>query len=230
MKRFYKTATAVPEGAGWTIHLDARPAKTPLRAPLAAPNAGLAEAIAEEWRGQGERVNPLAMPLTRIACAAIDHMSVQTDARVEALLAYGETDLVCYRAEHPQSLVAKQEAAWGPVLRHAAERYDASLRVVRGVGFVEQPAQALTALRATLASRDPFTLAGVSVAVETVGSLLIALMLADGALDADTAFAAARLDEQDQAERWGVDEEAQAREDALREDMRAAGRFLGLLG
>jgi len=116
MKKFYKTATAEAAGDQFAILLDGRAAKTPLRAPLAAPNAKLGEALAAEWNDQGETIDPLAMPLTRIACTAIDHMGEKRAIAIDGLLAYGETDLVCYRAERPQSLIDRQDAAWGPIL------------------------------------------------------------------------------------------------------------------
>jgi len=228
VKRFYTAATSAPSADGFALLLDGRPAKTPLRAPLAAPTAALADALAAEWDAQTETVSPLAMPLTRIACAAIDHTTPNRDAAIDGLVAYGETDLLCYRADAPRTLVDRQSAQWDPVVSWAAKLYDAPLRLSAGVFPAAQPAQALTGLRAALDARNAWTLAGLSAAVDALGSLLLGLALVDGALDADAAFAASRIDEDWQREQWGADEEADARAATLRADVDAADRFLKL--
>ncbi|MEM6490939.1 MAG: ATP12 family protein [Pseudomonadota bacterium] len=229
MKRFYKTAASEASADGFALLLDGRPAKTPLRAPLAAPTSALADALAVEWDAQTDQVDPLAMPLTRIACAAIDHTTPNRAETVAGLVAYGETDLLCYRAENPRPLVARQSEAWDPIIAWAADAYDAPLRLSAGVVPAQQPAQALTALRGALDVRGPWTLAGLSAAVDALGSLLLGLALADGRLDADAAFAASRVDEDWQREQWGADEEADARAAHLRADLDAAARFMALV-
>ena len=55
---------------------------------------------------------------------------------------------------------------------------------------------------------DPFRLAGLSLATTLTGSALIALALAEGALDVDAAWAAAHVDEDWNIAKWGEDAEA----------------------
>ena len=227
MKRFY-TAAAV--GDGRRILLDGRPVKTPGRSDLALPTDALAEAVADEWNAQGEAIDPRAMPLTGLANAAIDRIAPDPAAFARGLAAYGEADLLCYRADAPAPLVSRQAECWDPILAWAQQRYDAVFELVSGVIHMAQPPDTIARLDAAVAARDPFALAGLSPLVTVSGSLLIALALAEGAISLDTAWAAATLDEQWQAGKWGEDAEAAAALAARRRDFEAACRFLALLG
>lgn len=226
MRRFYKLA-AVDEGN--RILLDGRPVKTPGRAALAAPNARLAEAIADEWNAQGETIDPRSMPLTGLANAAIDRVAPDPAAFARGLAAYGESDLLYYRVEGPAPLVARQAERWDPVLAWAQQTYDVVFELALGVIHMPQPPETLMRLGAAVAARDPFALAGLSPLVTVSGSLLIALALAEGAIGLEAAWAAAMLDEQWQAEKWGEDSEAAKALAARRADFAAAARFLSLL-
>jgi len=226
MKRFYNEATV---GEGNRILLDGRPVKTPARADLALPNARLAEAIAEEWNAQDESIDPRAMPLTGLANAAIDRVAPDPAAFAAGLAVYGESDLLCYRAEGPGPLASRQTALWDPILAWAQQRYDAVFELAHGVIHMPQPAETVARLGAAVAARDSFALAGLAPLVTVSGSLLIALALAEGAIGLETAWAAATLDEQWQAEHWGEDEEGAAALTARRRDFEAAARFLALL-
>lgn len=226
VKRFYEGAAV---GEGRAILLDGRPVKTPGRHPLAAPSDALAEAIADEWEAQEDLIDPRSMPLTGLANAAIDRIAPDAPAFARGLAAYGESDLLCYRAEGPAPLAARQSALWDPILAWAQQRYDAVFEIATGVIHMKQPEDSLARLRATLALRDPFQLAGLSPLVTVSGSLLIALALAEGELSLDQAWAAATIDEQWQIEQWGEDEEAVATLAARRRDFSAGARFLALL-
>ena len=226
MKRFYQSAAV---GEGGRILLDGRPVKTPGRRDLAAPAAALAEAVADEWNAQGETVEPRSMPLTGLANAAIDRIAPDPAAFADGLAAYGESDLLCYRAEGPAPLAARQAELWDPILAWAQQRYEIVLEVALGVIHMPQPPETLARLRAALAERDIFALAGLSPLVTISGSLLIALALAEGAISLDQAWAAATLDERWQAEQWGEDAEAAAALADRRRDFAAAARFLALL-
>jgi chaperone required for assembly of F1-ATPase len=229
VRRFYKTAGIVPLAAGFGIALDGRPVKTPGRRDLAAPNARLAEAIADEWNAQGEKIDPRAMPLTGLANAALDRVAADAPAFAAGLAAYGESDLLCYRAEGPAALVARQSEHWDPIIAWAQQRYDLVLELAVGVMHMQQPAETRAALGAAVAANDPFALAGLSPLVTISGSLLIALALAEGALSLDAAWAAGTLDDQWQAEQWGEDPEAAAALAGRRRDFEAGSRFLSLL-
>lgn len=226
VKRFYRQAMADAENR---ILLDGRPVKTPARAELAPPTASLAEAIADEWNAQGETIDPRIMPLTGLANAAIDRIAPDRAAFALGLAAYGESDLVCYRADGPGPLVARQAELWDPLLAWAQQRYDAVFELATGVIHMKQPDETVARLRAAVAVRTPFELAGLSPLVTVSGSLLIALAVAEGALGVDDAWAAATLDEQWQAQQWGEDEEAKAALAARNRDFAAAARFLALL-
>lgn len=226
MKRVYDSAAVTEAEGGWGISLDGRP----LRTPLVLPTQALAEAIAAEWNAQGESVEPATMPLTRLASTARDRVASQREAVIDEIAAYGASDLLCYRAEHPQALVQRQAEAWQPLLDWAARRYDAPLAVTSGVLPVAQAPQSLAALRAAVADYDSFALAVLHAATHASGSLILALALATGHLDAAAMAEVSQLDETYQAEKWGQDAEAEERLAGLRAQLRDAERFLGLLG
>ena len=229
MKRFYKQVTVAPEGPGFALRLDERGVKTPARAGLVVPSAALADAIAQEWQAQGEEIDPRTMPLTGLANAAIDRVAPDAQAFAARLAEYAESDLLCYRAENPDKLVARQAERWDPILAWARQRFDIELAVVCGIMHRKQSDAAVQQLARAVAARDPFELAGLSPLVRVSGSLVIALALAEGAIDLDQAWDAASLDEQWQLEQWGDDAEASAALDARRRDFKAGARFLELL-
>lgn len=228
MKRFYKEATVDASDEGFAILLDGRPVRTPARRPLALPGARLAGAIAAEWNAQGEKVEPRTMPLTGLANAAIDRVAADPQEFARGLAAYGESDLLCYRAEGLTTLVARQVELWDPLLAWARSRFDIELETVCGIMHRAQPERTVEQLARAVAARGPFELAALSPLVTIAGSLLIALALAEGAIGLDAAWTAATLDEAWQAEQWGEDAEAAAALEARRQDFEAAHRFMVL--
>ncbi|MEA3041302.1 MAG: hypothetical protein QOC65_791 [Sphingomonadales bacterium] len=229
MKRFYREAAVRPGADGGEVLLDQRPVKTPARRALILPTAALAEAVAAEWNAQGEEVRPLTMPLTGLANAALDRVAPDKEAFAASLAQYGDSDLVCYRADGPASLVARQAALWDPILAWARRRYDVDFEIVTGIIHRPQPPATLARLTHAVVTRDAFALAALAPLVTISGSLLIALALAEEAIDLDAAWAAAALDETWQAEQWGADAEATERFDARRAEFEAGDRFLRLL-
>ncbi len=230
MKRFWREVSVVPEGDGHGIALDGRPVRTPGRVPLAVPGAALAAAIAAEWRAVGDTIDPRAMPLSGLANAAIDRIAPDPRAFAAGLAKYGESDLLCYRAADPPELARRQAMAWNPPLDWAEGRYGIQFEIAEGVMHRAQPAGTIAALGAAVAAHDAFRLAGLSPLVTVSGSLVLALALAEGAIDADKAWAAARVDDDWQVERWGEDELATQAAIAARADFDAGARFLALLG
>ena len=229
MKRFYKQATVSPEEGGVAILLDGRPVRTPARNLLRLPTEELAEEIAAEWNAQGEKIDPHAMPLTGLANAAIDRVAPDPAAFGRSLAEYGESDLLCYRAEGPQSLVERQSRVWDPLLGWARTRFAVEIETTAGVMHRRQPARTVAMLGRAVAARGPFQLAGLAPLVTIAGSLIIALALAEGAIGLETAWDAAMLDEAWQAEQWGVDPLAAASLENRRREFEAAYRFLTLL-
>ena len=229
MKRFWKSAAVVRVDGGYAVELDGRPVKTPARAELAVPTSALAEAIAAEWNESADEVDPRAMPLTGLANAAIDRVAADKDAFAVGLARYGESDLTCYRAEGPQSLIARQGETWDPLLAWARRRFDVDFTTTSGIIHSPQPEATVKRLTAALAALDPFRLAGMSPLGTIGGSLVAALALAEEAFPADDLWVAVSLDERWQLEKWGSDTEAEAALESRRAEFMAAARFLALL-
>ncbi len=232
MKRFWDEASLRASADGHTILLDDRPMHLPGGGVLTVPTRPLADAIAAEWRAaggaKGGEMTFADTPLTRLAGTAQERIAPDPGPTAEAIAAYGETDLLCYRAERPQALVARQVREWQPWLDWAALAYDAPLRATSGIGHVRQSEAALSALRHAVEALGPWRLAGLGIAVPALGSLVLGLALAEGRLDPARAHALASLDELFQAEQWGDDPEAASRRRRVGEDVALAGRFMEL--
>ncbi len=231
MKRFYKdTGVAAGEG-GYQVLLDGRPMRTPAKALLTLPTRALAEAIAAEWRDVPEKaeIKVAHLPLTRLAATGLDRVTAQRSRVIEDTAKYAASDLLCYRATDPVSLVKRQQETWQPLLDWAADRYGVRLSVASGTGFVAQAPEALAALQAAVAAHGDLALSALYNLTHIAGSLVIALAVAEGHLSAADAFAAAQLDELYQIERWGEDPIATERHISIRNDIAAAARFLALL-
>lgn len=226
MKRFYTHVTTTDAGG---ILLDGRPVKTPARSALLLPNPLLAEAVAAEWASQGEHIRPQDMPLTGLANAALDRVAPDPAAFAAGLAQYGETELLCYRADAPPELVARQAQRWDPLLDWAGARYGVNFTRVTGIMHQPQPMATVLRLGDAVASADPFRLAALSPLVTISGSLVIGLALLEEAVLPDDAFDIAHLDELWQAEQWGEDDLALAARQARRRDFLAASRFVDLL-
>lgn len=226
MKRFWKDATA----AGGEVLLDGRPVRTPKRNPLVVPSERLAHAIAAEWNGVGETLDPRHLPLTGLANAAVDIIAGDKPGFAAGLARYGESDLLVYRAESPAGLVARQARQWDPLLEWARRRYDVTFDLATGIIHRPQPEATLARLREATAARTPFELAGLSPVITIGGSLIVGLALIEDAATPDTLWDAVMLDELWQEEQWGEDALATKAREARRAEWDAAVRFLDLLG
>lgn len=227
-RRFWKAAAIVATDGGFAVALDGRPIRTPARAPLVLPTRAMAEAVRDEWDAQAAELDTTSLPFTRLANTTIDRVPAQRGAVVAEIAGYARSDLVCYRAEEPEALVARQAAEWDPLLDWLAERHGARLAVTRGVLPVDQPTGALNAVLAAVAALDDYTLTGLHATTTATGSIVVALAVLEGRIDAEAAWALALLDERYQAERWGDDAEAGARRNRLRTDIAAGARFMTL--
>lgn len=226
--RFYRHAAAVPEAGSWALHLDGKRAMTPGRAPLSVPGERFAEVMAAEWNAQRDRIDPASMPVTRLANTAIDGVALRLDEVREATRAYGETDLLCYRAGGPDGLVSRQQALWDPIIAWAERRFGVRFILAEGVMPVAQPEPALAALRAAVSAyEEPFSLAGLNLATTLSGSLLIGLALDAGFVGPEEGWAAAHVDEDWNISQWGEDTEASERRARRFADFRAAALALG---
>jgi len=228
LRRFYTEVTLVVVAEGHSLRLDGRMVRTPLGKPLVVPVAALAEAIAEEWRRQGERIEPGSMPMTRLANTAIDRVAPRPADIMEEIVSYAASDLLLYRAEGPAELVRRQERLWDPVLAWAAREIGARFVVTTGVMHVTQPELALRAVRGAIAPLDPFTLTSLHNITTLTGSALLGLALALRHLGADEIWQAALVDEDWNREQWGTDPIDYQRRAVRRTELDDAARFLVL--
>ena len=227
-KRFWKAAEVAPLEAGFTVLLDGRQVRTPAKARLFLPSRPLAEAIAAEWQAQDQVIAPLTMPFTRSANAAIDKVTPQFSEVAQLVAAYGETDLLCYRATGPEPLVTRQAAQWDPLLDWAAATLSARLQPISGVMHQAQHSDSLVALSACVAAQDAFALTALHDLVAISGSLVIGFAALHQAAPIEDLWQISRLDEHWQREVWGADEEAVEAENLKKRDFLHAARFFAL--
>jgi len=226
--RFYACAGVVEAPNGYAITLDDKPIRTPSGRQMVAPRREIADAIAAEWAAQEEFIDPLTMPLTRFANSVIDAVVDRVDAVTDDIAKFFGSDLLFYRAGHPDTLVAREAAHWDPLLFWAADALGAHFILAEGIVHVRQPDSAIAAARAALPD-DPWSIAALHVVTTLTGSALLALALLRGVLDPDQVWAAAHVDEDWNIEKWGVDEEVAARRAARLVDFRAAAAILKAL-
>lgn len=228
-KRFWKDVAVAHNTAGFGILLDDRPVRTPARRPVEVPTLALAQAIAHEWQAQDGVIAPQSMPFTRMANSAIDTVSLNRNTVIDTIAAYGDSDLICYRASHPAGLVERQCAVWDPLLDWADKALGAGLACVVGVMHRPQTPQALMALRAPLERANEFEIAALHELVALSGSLVIGLRVAAGGHDLGDLWDASRLDEIWQSDLWGTDEDAEALAEIRRRAFFEAAEFHHLL-
>lgn len=234
MKRFWKEVrlreTETADGrVAYEIRLDGRPLTTPKKHPLHIPGRALALAIRDEWDGAGAEFSPADMPLTGLANATIDIVAHDHDGFAAGLARYAENDLLCYRADAPGSLVARQDAVWDPILDRTRTVHGLTLRTVTGIIHQPQPEEALAKVRGLFQRFSPWELAALAPVAQITGSAILTLTLADGAIGTQDGFDAAMLDELWQETFWGTDHEAQRVRELRRGEYETALRFLALL-
>lgn len=207
-KRFWKEVEVTEGEGGYSVTLDGRPVRSPAKTLLVLPTRALAEAVAQGWQAQEDELNPLSMPFTRSANAALDKVTTQHAEVADMLADYGDSDLLCYRADHPAELVTRQAEAWDPLLDWAAEAFGARLEPRTGIIHAPQPPQALEPLRRRVHAADAFELTALHDLVSISGSLVIGLAAASDFLSPGELWLRSRVDETWQEEQWGMDEEA----------------------
>ncbi len=227
-KRFWTDSTVVEADSGYTVELDGRRVKTPAKAALILPTRAMAQEVAAEWDAQEKEVDPITMPFTRSANAAIDKVRHQHAEVADMLADYGDSDLLCYRATHPQALQQRQAEQWDPALDWAAEVLSARLLPVAGVLHQPQPAPSLDVLRNRVHAFDDFQLAAFHDLVSLSGSLILGFATAQNWRKADEIWTISRLDELWQIEQWGHDDEAHAAAEIKKTAFLHAKRFFDL--
>lgn len=229
MKRFWKEASVAEAEDGWTVLLDQRPVRTPMQRPLVVPLPVMAQEIAAEWEAQVEKIDPRSMPMTRVAATCLDRVAPEQPEVTRMIAAYGETDLLCYRADYPAALIERQQAGWDPVLDWAADRFGARLNVGAGVMHIPQPPGAIEALRAGLGAPSAWEMTGLAEMTTISGSLVLALAVWDGWLEGPDAWTRAQIDEQWNIDQWGEDHEAAALSAKREADFLLAARTIAIL-
>jgi len=227
-KRFYASAGVAEADGGFAVTLDGKPIRTPSGRIVTVPVRNIADRMAAEWEAQRDIIDPLSMPLTRFANSVVEAVVDRAELVRDDVAKYLQSDLLFYRAGHPEALVAREAAHWDPVLFWAADEFGAHFILAEGIVHVRQPEQAVEAARAALPS-DPWSIAALHVVTTLTGSALLALALLHGVLDADQVWAAAHVDEDWNIEKWGVDEEVAPRRAARLVDFRAAAGILKAL-
>lgn len=230
-KRFYSEASVVQVAEGYAVQLDGKPVRTPGKALLALPTRAAAQLVADEFAAQEETINPVSMPVLRLANTAIDGVVQDVQAVLEDVMRFSSSDLLCYRADAPEELVARQADAWDPVLDWVRSSLGARFFLAEGVMHVEQPRESISAVGLWLHQRaEPFRMSAIHLMTSLTGSALLALAVEAGAIDADTAWSAAHVDEDWTIEHWGEDAEATERRKARRRDFDAAVALVAALG
>ena len=228
MKRFYKSVDLAELEAGWAVSLDGKLIKTPAKRPFMAPTKALAAAAAAEWDQQEGEIKPAAMPMTKAVNTALDRTAPEYDAVADMVAEYGGSDLICYRADAPAELIARQAAAWDPLLDWSADHLKARLITAVGVMHTLQPAEGQAALSAAVRRHDPFELTGLYDLVALSGSLIIGLAVAGGHMTPSEGWAASRVDHIWQEDQWGVDDEAAAQAAYKADEFEQAARLIEL--
>lgn len=228
-RRFYKSVDIAPVEAGFAVRLDKATPKTPAKKPLVLPTETAARLVAAEWDAQTETIDPFAMPITRLVNVALDRAGETRHAMVGEVVKYAGTDLVCYRATTPASLVTAQAEAWDPLLAWAKDEFGIELVTTTQALAIDQPAEALARIEALAHQLDDLRLTALAFANGLAGSAIVALALIHRHIDGETAFRAIRVEEDWQAERWGRDPDEEKIANARRVDLIAAERLVSAL-
>jgi chaperone required for assembly of F1-ATPase len=227
-RRFYRSVAVTGAKAPFSIALDDRPLRTPLKRPLDLPTRSVAEVVALEWLSQSERIEPQKMPFTRLANTAVDRVADNYSRIIGDIVDFAGSDLVCYRADEPTDLIERQARNWQPVLDWARARLGGDFVVTEGIVHVEQPASALEAIQSYLAGKDAWALTALHNMTTLTGSALISAMACEAAILPSEAWLAAHIDEDWQIVLWGWDEEARLRRDHRRQEFDVCLRFYEL--
>jgi chaperone required for assembly of F1-ATPase len=229
LKRFWKAVDVAAVEGGWAVRLDGRTPRTPAHAPMVLPSQAAARLVSDEWAAQGEFLDPATMPATRLASTAIDRVSQAREAVADEVAAFAGSDLLCYPAEAPSSLVERQAREWSPWRAWAATELAVHLEPAEGMLHRLQDPAAVARVRDLALRLDDFALTGLAMATPLLGSAVLAFALQRAAGRADALFDVSRLDEAFQEERWGIDAENAARTAARREEARLLERWFAAL-
>ena len=228
MKRFYKKVAVNEKNGDFTVGLDGKEIRTPEKGICIMPTRIMADAVAKEWDGQLEEINPAAMPITKLVNTAIDRVGIRREALIDELIGFAGSDQVCYRADHPEELVLLQKEIWDPLLQNLKTNHDIDLKTTTGIMFQEQDPKQIKKIRVIIEAIESFELTAFYGMVTVTGSVTIGLNLFEDKISLDEAWNAGHLDENFQTSKWGSDEEAEERRRNLRNELDSAHYFLKL--
>jgi len=228
MKRFYKQAAATEANKGWRVELDGRPIKTALGNAQIVPTAGLAETLAREWDKQGEKIDPALFHKRDLADFAIDMVETDREGTKAKLLAFLETDTLCYRGDPDEPIYRRQQEIWEPIICRFEQRAGVTLERISGIMHRPQPEATLATLGDRLDELDPFALTALLTMTSLAASLVIGLSALESDAEVEALWNAANLEEDWQIEQWGEDAEAVAVRAKRKNDFLNARDFLQL--
>jgi len=231
MERFYKDVTTGPDLAGgYAVLLDGRPVRTPEKETLSAPNAALAALIAAEWAAQDGAIKPDTMPLTQLLTTAIDRVKPNRDVITDQLLAYIDSDLLCYRAITPEGMGDEQAKLWDPWLAWFTTRFGGTLATTTDLIRLDQDKVIHETLRTHVDGLDLHQFTLLQVAASVCGSIVLGLAVCDGAISPEDGYACALCEELfheriHDLERHGLDPVEEKRRNAIMDDLRACDTY-----
>jgi chaperone required for assembly of F1-ATPase len=223
-KRFYESVLLADDGLA--IQLDGRDLRSPAGSLLRLPTMSLASAIADEWRVQGDNIDPATMPLFSLAVTVIDRVTPQRDMVMAELAAYGGNDLLCYR-DAQTDLASRQHDQWQPWLDRLAAEHDIHLEIVTGIMPIGQ--SGAVKFGELIATHNDWQLGILHRVTSLSGSLVLGLGFVSMMIDSEAMFDLAFLDELWQNKKWGCDFETADRHKFLRNELQDTARFLALL-
>lgn len=227
-KRVYKEVSVTESDGTYGIALDGRALHTPSRAKLETPSRALIDVVAAEWDDQKEFIDPSTMPQTKLLNTALDRIAPNQAKIIEGLMSYVHSDLLCYRADKPSSLISRQEKIWQPILDHLSAKHGIDLSPCSGLMPSQQSPSAVSAMQAALERCDVSELTTLQAVASLTGSLALGLSLSQGYLTGAEVAAAAYLDETWQMEQWGEDKEALDRKAQLEAEILSVEQFFAL--
>ena len=232
-RRFYEKVSIEEVAEGHIIRLDTHKLMTPAKKLLLLPYAKLAEAVADEWRQVDEDIILSDMPMSRLVYTAIDRVSESYESTAQAFASYGETDLLCYRAMHPDMLVQRQDEIWSPYLDWVRATYGVSLQTGAGIAPIKQSRSSIEVLTQIAHGGEglepnPLRLTGLAHGAGLLGSAVLALRMESGEDKAENIWRAAFLDDFFQFEQWGEDSEAMARLEGMKREIETLSDYFSL--
>jgi len=203
--RFYREVSVARSqcGAGYSVMLDKRALKSTEKRELVIPSDALAHMVAQEWDAQETHVEKQWMHLTSLCNTVVDSpISPDRTAHAAALVAYLETDTVCFLEESPADLYEMQVAEWTPLVQWFEGARGVALPTTVTLSNAV-PSETIEAARQRTLEFSDWGAVGFEFAVRTAKSFVIGDALVSGHLTPEDAEAAASVETRFQVQRFG---------------------------